>query len=176
MSFNTFERFPLDFFLFLFLTHSNLFFSFQTLTHPQFLTPNFLFLFFFLLSLCLFVSSFVNFTFTLFYLITLSFLNTVHTLFPSSLLHLSPLMSTSLLPRPHPLFIYCSLSPPLSCMIWAPRPTHSPALRAAWPPTAAVSTWAIHPAATGVAVMASGAPSAASVCRDTQDTSVKRVS
>lgn len=68
------------------------------------------------------------------------------------------------------------LSPQLSCMIWAPRLIRSPALRAAWPPIAAVSTWAIRPAATGVAVTASGAPSAASACRDTRATSVRRVS
>lgn len=60
-------------------------------------------------------------------------------------------------------------------MIWAPRPTRSPALQAAWPQIAAVSTWAIHPVATGVAVTVSGAPSAASVYPDTQDTSVKKV-
>lgn len=68
------------------------------------------------------------------------------------------------------------LSPPFSCMIWAPRLTHTPALQAAWLPIAAVSTWVFRPVATVVAVMASGAPSVASVCRDTVDSSVKRVS
>lgn len=78
------------------------------------------------------------------------------------------------------LFIYYAsilspVSPPPSCMIWAPLLNHSPALQAAWPQIAAVSTWVIRPAAAGVAATVSGAPSAASVCPDTQDTSVKRV-
>lgn len=89
---------------------------------------------------------------------------------PSISCHSSPLIHFF-----HP-SISSLLSPQFSCMIWAPRLTHSPALQAAWPPIAAVSTWAIRPAATGVAVTASGAPSAASVCPVTQDTSVKRVS
>lgn len=81
---------------------------------------------------------------------------------------------------PHPLSVRhpsspLPLSPAFSSMIWAPRPTRNPALQAAWRPTAAASTWATRPVATGVAVTESGAPSAASVSRDTQDTIVKRV-
>lgn len=69
----------------------------------------------------------------------------------------------------------CSLSPPVSCMIWAPQQNLSPAHQVAWPPTAAVSTWAIHPVASVVAVTASGAPLVANVCWVTQETSVMRV-
>ena len=94
----------------------------------------------------------------------------------SSLLLFFPFLSSHPLKMFYLFLISSSVSPLFSCMIWAPRPIPSPAPRAAWPPTAAVSTWAIRPVATGVAVTASGAPSAASVCPGTQDTSVKRVS